>query len=177
LQIVYDAAYLANNLAIQIASAPLVPQWLSITSATAGQLLPGECAYVRLNFNALDLAPAVYTGNLVFTSNDVVHSPVTVPVSFVVGLLDAPSALTIRYIGGTTPVLSFMWTNTGAPYYILYSSTDVTGTFTTIEGSTTSNSITIPWTTTNARKFFEVKASYTSSLLSPPSKTVSAEMK
>jgi hypothetical protein len=168
LQMVYNAAYVANNLAVQIASTPPVPQWCSIVSPTSGQIQPAGCTWVHLNFNSAGLTAGQYSGTLGIQNNDPAHNPTNIPLTFIVGSLTAPSALTLLYDPATNQ-LTLHWTATGAPQYRIYSSTLVQGPYTTLVGSSSTNSFTMPFNSSNSRYFLQVVSWDGASLVSAPS--------
>ncbi len=142
LQVVFDAAYLHGNMAIQFQAG--AEDWLTITPPVSGSVDPGECVDVPLTFTAGDLPLGTYTGDLELTSSDPDELFQAIPVSFVVGQLDAPIDVTIRY-NKQTNTLEFNWTATNAPWYHLFSSSEPDGALTTLEGSTTGTSLSIPY--------------------------------
>lgn len=163
LEVVYNAPYLADNLAIQIQAA--LP-WLSFTGATSGSLDPPNCATVTVNFDAGELPAGTYTGQVVVSSNDPDENPTNLPVTFTVGSLTTPTNLTIYYLPATTQ-LQFRWQASGAPLYRVLSSTLPTGPFDTLVGQTATTSLTIPFPGT-ARLFYVVVATDGAALQSPP---------
>ena len=75
-QIVYNAAYLKNNLAVKISA---TPAWLSVSPAT-DTVNGGETSPVAVTFDATSLTAGTYTANLEISHNapgDV--SPLLVP--------------------------------------------------------------------------------------------------
>ncbi|HEY3295688.1 MAG TPA: carboxypeptidase regulatory-like domain-containing protein [bacterium] len=154
LQVVYNAAYVQNNLAVRFAAVPPVPQWLSITPPTAGQVMPNTCAWVHLNFNSAGLTAGQYLGTLTVASNDVAHNPVTIPLTFIVGVLNPPTQLTLAYDPALNQLI-LRWAGTGAPSYRVYSRS-VWGGATTLVGSTANGTLSIPFNTANAKLFYEV---------------------
>lgn len=153
LQVVFNAAYLHDNMAIQFQAAV---DWLEVSPPAGGTLDPGQCATVNVTFSAGDLAAGTYTGDLNILSNDPDESLYSVPVTFTVGSFDPPTSLTIYYLP-TTNQLQFIWIGTGAPMYQLWSATDSEGPYTTLEGTTAGNSLLIPYDGA-VRKFFYVVA-------------------
>ncbi|MFH1195219.1 MAG: C25 family cysteine peptidase [bacterium] len=83
LQIVRDAAYLANNLAIQISADP---EWL-IADIPEGTLYNGSSAAIELEFITTDLIEGQYSMDVVITGNDPAESVITVPVTLTVGIM------------------------------------------------------------------------------------------
>ncbi|MFH1198093.1 MAG: S8 family serine peptidase [bacterium] len=100
LQIAYNATYIKNDLAIQIASEP---DWLQ-TNYPSGLLYNGNSAAIELNFNTTDLPDGEYSMDLIIISNDPVHPSVTVPVTMTVGVPDVipPFAITDLSVTSTT---------------------------------------------------------------------------
>ena len=81
LQVVYNAAYIHDELAIHI-SAP--PDWLS-ENPTSGMLEPGNTAEIAVSFNATELEPGTHTGTILITSNDPDQHIIEIPVTLTVG--------------------------------------------------------------------------------------------
>jgi subtilisin family serine protease len=79
LQVVYDAAYLHNDLAIVIASVPPI-SWVSATP-DQGTIGPGEQADLPVTFDATGLALGVYLAEMTITTNDPDHSAVVIPLT------------------------------------------------------------------------------------------------
>jgi hypothetical protein len=157
LQVVYNAAYLANGLAIQYAATPPVPQWLSFPAGSAGQVQANQCSWLRLNFNSTGLATGLYTGNIILTNNDVAHNPVTIPVTFQVGQLNPPTQITLFYLAATNE-LQLRWVSSNAPMYKILSSVNASGPFNTIVGTTTQTTYTFPFPSAQARLHYVVVA-------------------
>ncbi|MFA7330462.1 MAG: C25 family cysteine peptidase [Candidatus Delongbacteria bacterium] len=83
LQVVADAAYLTNNLAIEFsAQTPWVVMY-----PLSGTVTPGGQTQLTADFNALELSEGLYEATLTLTSNDPDHATVVVPVSMLVGSL------------------------------------------------------------------------------------------
>ena len=86
LQVVYNAAYLHDNMAIRFqAMAP----WLSVSPAS-GAVNPGQSAYVTVDFNAADLCGDTYLANIHVLSNDPDTPDFVVPATL--NLTGVPSA-------------------------------------------------------------------------------------
>jgi len=81
LQSVFNAAYLADNMAIQIQK---TPEWLSVSPA-AGSIAGAGSVDLTVTFNSTDLVPGTYLGNIHITSNDPNEASQDVPVTLVVG--------------------------------------------------------------------------------------------
>jgi subtilisin family serine protease len=84
LQVVYNAAYLHDALALQFSFTPPPDPWLTV--APAGGTLPGQTGGGEfiVTFDATLLAEGVYTGSVVVGSNDPDHVQVVVPVTLTV---------------------------------------------------------------------------------------------
>ncbi|MCP4583191.1 MAG: S8 family serine peptidase [candidate division Zixibacteria bacterium] len=81
LQVVYNAAYVHNSLAIDFAADPI---WLTVSPAS--DVVPPYDSYTATaRFDATDLPIGVYTGNINLLSNDPVQPDVDIPVTFNVG--------------------------------------------------------------------------------------------
>jgi hypothetical protein len=65
LTVVYNAAYMHDNLAIQIAA----PNWLTATPSS-GQIQPYSSATVQIGFDATEMDEGLYTGRITVASND-----------------------------------------------------------------------------------------------------------
>jgi hypothetical protein len=79
-QIVYNAAYLKNNLAIQFQA---TPEWLTLNKTSgviAGSAKPSELITATCSAAGLDLG--TYTADIIITNNDGDENPVTIPVTF-----------------------------------------------------------------------------------------------
>lgn len=153
LQVVYNAAYLHSNMAIQLQAAT---DWLTITPPMNGSLDPGQCVTVPVTFEAGDLPAGTYNGNLVVSSSDPDEALTNIPVTFTVGSYNPPLNLTIYYLPGTNQ-LRFDWIGSGAPMYELYSAVDSDGPYNTLVGSTAGTTLTIAHDG-STRKFFHVVA-------------------
>ncbi len=95
LLVVYNAAYLANGLAVEIYA---LPPWLRV-SPEGGTVPPGEQAEIRVVMDASALEEGTYTDTLYVHSNDPDEPVVAVPVTFTVtqwlyGDLDGDGQLT-----------------------------------------------------------------------------------
>ncbi|MBK6765728.1 MAG: S8 family serine peptidase [bacterium] len=141
LEVVYNAPYLHNEMAIEIAA---TPTWLTALPPYNGTVDPGQCVTVDFLYEAGDLPAGVYTGDLVFTSSDPTQASVDLPVTFSVGAYPAPQALTITYLVSTNE-LRFDWVGVGAPNYSLWSAADSDGPYVTLVGTTPTTSLTVPY--------------------------------
>ncbi len=79
LTVVYNAAYMHDNLAIAISSA----SWLSVTPAT-GTVEPFSTGTIPVKFDANGLGVGEYGGSLTISSNDADQPTVTLPVTLTV---------------------------------------------------------------------------------------------
>ncbi|MBI5058221.1 carboxypeptidase regulatory-like domain-containing protein [candidate division KSB1 bacterium] len=139
-QIAHNQAYVTANLAIRLAT---FAQWLRIPGSNSGTLQPGQCVDVALDFRAGTLPANVYTGEAVVESNDPDENPIVIPIEFAVGALPVPDRLTISREAATGQI-SLRWQSTTAPYYRVFSAAMPDGPFDTIEGTTTSTTMTLP---------------------------------
>jgi len=80
LQVVFNAAYMHNNLSISIANDV---SWLSETP-TSGTVAPGDSVKVEVIFNSGGLSSGIYTGSLEISSNDPALPTVSIPVHMMV---------------------------------------------------------------------------------------------
>ncbi len=80
LQMVYNANYLENELAVQISADP---EWLSLDHLS-GTLYNGTSAAIILSIDANDLELGDYSMDMVFNTNDPDHPEVTIPVTMTV---------------------------------------------------------------------------------------------
>jgi hypothetical protein len=154
LQVVYNAAYLANNLAILFT---YVPPWLTFGSPTNDTLSTGECTNLVLNFAAGTLAAGTYTGNVTLTSNDPDESPLVVPITFQVGQYPVPQEATLYFLPETNQ-LRLAWHSTGAPHYVIHADTTANGSFSMPPDTTTDTTFTLP-IPANKRQFYIVTSS------------------
>jgi hypothetical protein len=88
LQVVADAAYLTNNLAIEFSAET---PWV-VVYPLSGTVTAGGQTQLTADFNALELAEGTYEATLTLSSNDPEHATVVVPISMLVGYphLDVP---------------------------------------------------------------------------------------
>ncbi|MCK4858038.1 MAG: dockerin type I repeat-containing protein, partial [candidate division Zixibacteria bacterium] len=82
LQVVYNAPYMQDNLAIDFRGA--TPSWLNV-SPTGGTVDPMSIDTVMVQFDALDLPDGQYTGRLRINSNDPMQPVLIVPVTMILG--------------------------------------------------------------------------------------------
>ena len=66
LNVVFNAAYIHNNLAVEMRT---TPDWL-LASPTSGSIPPGGTANLQLTFNSQDLFGGTHSGSLRISSND-----------------------------------------------------------------------------------------------------------
>jgi hypothetical protein len=90
LQVVFNANYIQNNLAVRFQPPAPNCNWLS-AAPTGGTTNAGNNSNVTVTANASGLAPGNYNCNLVITSNDPDESPLTVPVTLTVSATAAPT--------------------------------------------------------------------------------------
>jgi len=90
LQVVYNAAYLHNNLAIKIEKGLA---WLEQTPST-GTITPGGNQNVEVNFISTGLATGVYNGVMNVNSNDPLRPVKTIPVKLTVGVVGIENNVT-----------------------------------------------------------------------------------
>jgi len=80
LQIVFDANYLVNNLAVLIAADP---DWLALNHFQ-GTLYNGNSAEIIMDVNTNDLELGDYSMDIVITTNDPTHPEIIIPVTLTV---------------------------------------------------------------------------------------------
>lgn len=90
LEVVYNAEYLHNNMAILFNAA----NWLSVDPAT-GNIPPFSSDLVNVNFDATELAPDEYNGQLTIYSDDPDTPQLDIPVTMTVATDAPPSAPTL----------------------------------------------------------------------------------
>ena len=83
LQVVFNAAYLKDELAIEIATS--LP-WASV-SQSSGSILAAASEEIELTFDASDVPPGNYQGAVIIESNDATQPEVTIPISMEVNAL------------------------------------------------------------------------------------------
>lgn len=121
LQIAYNAAYVANGLAVKIASDP---DWLS-NNISSGRIYNGNFIDMVLTFNSEDYPLGTYTMDVVINSNDPVNNVITIPVSMqIANVFEITSliALLEGFYDGTTMVsdsINVQLRNTTAPYSLV----------------------------------------------------------
>ncbi len=96
LQVVANAAYLGNGLAIEFSTQT---PWLSIAPAS-GSVTAGGSGALTVSFDATDLTAGTYTGLITLSSNDPDESSVVVPVTLLVGSADqTPPLISLGCLG------------------------------------------------------------------------------
>jgi len=83
LQVVFNAAYVKNNLRIRFSNAP---GWLTV-APTSGTVPVGGHADLAVTFNATGLADGDYSGGVRIASNDLTNPTLEVPASMHVGVV------------------------------------------------------------------------------------------
>ncbi len=86
LQVAYNAAYLHNSLAVNLAASPI---WLSVSPAS-GTVPPHDEYIATVRFDAADLDLGVYLGNINLGGNDPAQPDVNIPVNLEIGLQPMP---------------------------------------------------------------------------------------
>lgn len=80
LQVVYNANYIKNNLAVKISADP---EWATHT-LNSGTLYNGNAAAIQLTFDTQDYPQGNYSIDLIVNSNDPVNPTITVPISLTI---------------------------------------------------------------------------------------------
>ena len=83
LQVVYNAAYVANNLALEFAAEP---DWLS-NNLNSGTIFNGNTVNVELTFHSEDYPLGNYSMDVIVANTDPVNSTITVPVTMEVAAI------------------------------------------------------------------------------------------
>lgn len=76
LQVAYNANYVKNNHALQIAAEP---DWLSHTGSMSGLLYSGNSAAIELTFRSEDYPNGSYSMDMIIATNDPANPVITVP--------------------------------------------------------------------------------------------------
>ncbi|MCC7431240.1 hypothetical protein IT568_10380, partial [bacterium] len=126
LQVVNNASYVANGLAIEFA---VQNEWITV-SPENGTISGGGSTNLTLAFDSNGLSNGtVYTADLVINSNAVNSPTLTIPINLVVGLGQMAAVTIVKNVGGI--VLS--WSSvTGATSYKIYRSTNPGSGFTQV---------------------------------------------
>ncbi len=135
-QVVYNAAYLKNDFAIQFSA---TPEWLSLDS-TSGTVPGTDSVEISATCDASELDYGVYTADITVTSNDGDEPTIVIPVTFTVAdVLSAPENTAV--VTATASEVNLGWdaVSGATVYYIYRSSTDPYSGFTQI-GSSGTNS-------------------------------------
>jgi M6 family metalloprotease-like protein len=125
LQIVSDAAYAKNNLAVELR--PLAQEWLTITPAS-GTVAPAASTALSIGFNAAGLAAGTYKAGVTLTSNDYDQPTLSLPAQLTVIGTAAGSLRREVWNGITGAQLTSLYASTAWP-----NSPGTTGTVTTFE--------------------------------------------
>ncbi len=134
-QVVYNAAYLKNNLAVQFSA---TPEWLSLDS-TSGNVPGMDSVDISATCDASELDYGVYTAEITVTSNDGDEPIIVIPVTFTVAdVLNAPENTAV--VTATANEVNLGWDAvSGATVYYIYRSIEPYSGFTQI-GSSGTNS-------------------------------------
>ena len=82
LQVVYNANYVQNNMALKIEAAP---EWL-LSNTYSGTLHSGNSVAVQLTFKAEDFPMGNYSMDMVITSNSPTNPSITVPIQMLIAI-------------------------------------------------------------------------------------------
>jgi hypothetical protein len=109
LEVVYNAAYMHNNLSILFSAA----SWMSITPGS-GAIDPFDNATINIEFDATDLPAGIYNGQLDISSNDpdtpIMNIPVTLTVESEPSTPEAPILVSPENNGtDLTQPVTFLW--------------------------------------------------------------------
>ncbi len=77
LQVVFNAAYLKDELAIEFSTA--LP-WISLSQSSGSVEVGADADYVDLILDATDIGPGTYEGFVVIESNDATQGEISLPV-------------------------------------------------------------------------------------------------
>jgi len=98
LQVVFNASYLVNGLAIEFGTST---PWLTL-AATSGSVPAGGSDNLGVNLSAAGLSAGTYTGQVAIASNDPDEATVVVPVTLIVGSVDTTApAISVDCLGDT----------------------------------------------------------------------------
>ncbi|KAA3601518.1 MAG: hypothetical protein DWQ06_07825 [Calditrichaeota bacterium] len=155
LEVVQNAAYVTNNLAVEFYPPTQTSNWLTL-SQNGGTVSALSTDNLTLNFDAANLINGNYSVDLVVNSDDTTNANITIPVTLVVGsTLGQMTPVSISK-SNTNVVLS--WNPTaGAISYKIYRSTSPNSGFTEIANVNTNS-----WTDTNVgantKYFYKITA-------------------
>jgi hypothetical protein len=116
LQVVFNAPYLANGLAIEFATT--IP-WLTLAPGS-GSVAPGGSGGFTVNYDATEIPYGTFTGQVNFTCNDPDTPTITIPVTMIVSGDDTVPPTIIHTALGNTE-------NTAGPYTVNANVTDLSG--------------------------------------------------
>lgn len=159
-QMVYNAAYLKNNLAVEIS--PPAPNWLGF-SATNGSLAAAASTSVWLTADTADLEIGVYTARVTVASNDPDTPAIEIPAIFTVSESDTdsdgiPDSWEALYFGGVTNAnpsgLAANGVNTIEESYIAgLNPTNPLSIFTPTDASLQNDHLVFGWTSASGRVY------------------------
>lgn len=153
LEVVANAAYLENALAIELS---FEEPWL-VVSPIAGNLLPGGNQQLALEFNAMELAEGEYLAELGVASNDPESPFVTIPVTLHVGS-QSIAAPVLSISSPTACATQITWDPVpGAVAYKIWSRTSMLEPW-TLEMTVNYSFYDIDCIITGARRFYRVTA-------------------
>ncbi len=115
LMVVYNAAYLHNQLAIALGDP--IPTWLH-ASPMAGEIAPNSSANIWLYFDALDMGDSTCGGAIEVTSNDPILPLLEIPVTLRVGdtyMAGDPNGDEIVNISDAVYLIGYIFTGGLAP--------------------------------------------------------------
>jgi hypothetical protein len=116
LQVVYNADYLHNDMAVMI----YPPNFWLVSNLHTASLLAGQDTMAIITFDATNLTAGTYTGHLDLDSNDPINGSVDIPVSFTVGgggtpnIVQTPSSFTDTLQTGQSAPFNIKVRNTGS---------------------------------------------------------------
>jgi subtilisin family serine protease len=121
LQVVFNAAYVKNNLRVRFSNQP---GWLTVSPAS-GVTAAGESDTVLVTFDATGLADGDYTGSVRVRSNDLDEPLVTVPADLHVGVAETrlridPNTLNLKSQGRW--VSAIVWPPMGTDAHLIVQS-------------------------------------------------------
>ena len=129
-QVVYNAAYLKPNLAIQFSA---TTEWLTLDK-TSGSVSGSSSEEITATFDASDLEEGVYNAELTITSNDPDNPSVMIPVIFTVSenaggnfSINTTNISFGNVVIGNNSVNQFQISNSHATEYLIGEITTITG--------------------------------------------------